>query len=313
MELNLELFSIGRLLHDIRKERHISLSDMCCGLCNVSMASRIENGERVPHRKLIEALFGRLGSQAPIGGTLMTKADFDRRNLEYKIKNHISQDNYDVKQLLDQYKARKDTFTPLERQFYQFWDSIYQHDKTGDSHTFLKSLEEAMKITVKDYKTPQLPKQKLLTNTELSILNNIAIELFNQDKHKEDGLNLFLFLKSYCLKNIVNTSSSKRKTLYDTILFNLANSYRRINDYQQELDIAEEGLPYCVETNQLFMFPYFLFLKGHGQIGLGNREEGIANIKHAYMMFELISKQDEIEYTSKILKEQFGVTITDYF
>ena len=156
----MELSTVGAILKQLRKEKKISLSDMCKGLCNVGMASRIENGERIPNRKLIEALFGRIGENAPVEKIPTLKSDSDRRNLEYEIESCIGTDNYQIKNLLDKYASCKEKMNNLEKQFFEFHFALYQNFLDKNPHKYMQELIEALRMTIPDFSPKNLPTQK---------------------------------------------------------------------------------------------------------------------------------------------------------
>lgn len=59
--LYMENYLIGNVLKEYRTRLKISQEDLCLDLCAVSTLSRIESGTQIPGRKLIEALFSRMG------------------------------------------------------------------------------------------------------------------------------------------------------------------------------------------------------------------------------------------------------------
>ncbi len=52
---------IGKIIFTLRKHYNISQEMLCSGLCSDATLSRIELGERIPDKFLLDALLQRLG------------------------------------------------------------------------------------------------------------------------------------------------------------------------------------------------------------------------------------------------------------
>ncbi|MCR5124085.1 MAG: helix-turn-helix domain-containing protein [Treponema sp.] len=72
----MSIYTIGTILKEIRIEKGISQTDMCRGLCSKPMVSYIENEMRIPHRKLIESLFSRLGETLDLSKVPILNKEF---------------------------------------------------------------------------------------------------------------------------------------------------------------------------------------------------------------------------------------------
>lgn len=299
----MELCTIGAILKQLRKEKKISLADMCKGLCNVAMASRIENGERIPNRKLIEALFGRIGENAPVEKVPTLKSDSERRNLEYEIDSCIGNDNYQIKELLDKYANCKEKMNKLEKQFYNFASALYQHSIEKNPEKFIQKSTEALRITIPNFSPETLPTQKTFTNTELWIMNAISLKYYHELNQKELAFKFMYFIKEYLENNFL--TNEQKIGIYSTVLFNLANWARMECNYKEEKELSEQGLKLSVKENGFSLFVYFLMLKGHCTAYLENCNDGIQIILESCKLFECMSRQEEIDYIKDMLKEEF--------
>ena len=299
----MENYIIGNILKEYRTRLKISQEDLCLDLCAVSTLSRIESGAQIPGRKLVEALFSRMGMNKSIP---ITKADFQREKLEYKINDMVATGKFEIFDLLEEYKNCGGELNILEKQFYLFYKTMAEEFFEHDYEKALKDYEEALKISIKDYNLGMIPNARLLTKIELMILNNISrMQYFLGEK--EAAIVLMEFLRSYFEKGIM-TEEEKAKN-YPVILFNLENWYGKADDDKKVIELCDIGIDVCISYGKLFLFPYHIFNKGCSLIKLGKMEEGIKNLKKSMVFLESIKKYDDIEYGKKWLKENLNIEL----
>ena len=141
----------------------------------------------------------------------MSRADFYRENLEYKINDMISRADYEIEGLLEEYKNCDKDLSPLEMQFYLFYKSMAEDFFEHDGKKALENYEKALKFSIRDYELGKIPNARLLTKTEAMILNNISRTQYFLDE-KEAAIDLMEFLKSYFEKGIMG-EEEKAKTI----------------------------------------------------------------------------------------------------
>jgi transcriptional regulator with XRE-family HTH domain len=302
----MENYPIGIILKEYRTRLNISQEELCLDLCAVSTLSRIESGTQVPGRKLIEALFSRMGMSktAPI-----TKVDFQRENLEDKINNMVSVGKFDVFDLLEEYKNCGDKLTPLEEQFYLLFKTVAEDHFKHDCERTLKIYTEALKISIKDYELGKLPETRLLTRIELLLLNNIARTQYFYGQ-KDEAIELMEFLRSYFEKEFMN--ENEKAINYPVILFNLENWYGwrdRNDDFEKVLKLCDIGINVCIQYGRLFLFPYHIFNKGDALVKLGRLEEGKSCLIDALTILERMKKYGEVEHGKKWVKENLDIDL----
>lgn len=299
----MENYIIGSILKEYRTRLNISQEDLCLDLCAVSTLSRIECGERVPGRKLLEALFSRMGVSRSVS---ITKTEFQRENLEFKINDMAALGNFEIFDLLEEYKNCSKQMVALEQQFYLFFKTMAEDFFKHNSEKALKNYEEALKISVKDYALGKIPNARLLTKTELLILNNISRTqyFFGQ---KDEAIELMEFLRSYFEKGIM--SEEEKAKNYPVILFNLENWYGMRNEDEKVIALCDTGIDVCIQYGKLSIFPYQIFNKGCSLIKLGNIDEGKQCISDAFVILKRIKKHDDVLYGKKWIKEHLNIDL----
>ena len=300
---SMEAYLIGSILKEYRTRFKISQEELCFDLCAVSTLSRIENGSQIPGRKLIESLFSRLGMNPPASSIPMTKTDFKRENLEYEIIDKLANNDFNIFQLLEEYKSCGNELDLLEEQFFRFFKSYAEDKINHEANHALKEFIEALHLTLKDYKIGLLPKAKLLTKTELIILNNIARMLYFTNQ-KEHAINLMEFLRSYFENGIV--SEEEKAKNYPVILFNLENWYGLKGEGQKSLELSEKGINACIQYGKLTQFPYQIFNKGYALNLLGKRQEAEKYISDAFTIFKQMKKYEEAKFGAETMNKEFG-------
>lgn len=299
----MENYIIGSILKEYRTRLNISQEDLCFDLCAVSTLSRIECGERIPGRKLLEALFSRMGVSRSVS---ITKTEFQMENLEFKINDMVAHDDFEIFDLLEEYKNCSENMAELERQFYLFFKTMAEDYFNHNCEKALKNYEAALKISVKDYALGKIPNARLLTKTELLILNNISRTqyFFGQ---KDEAIKLMEFLRSYFEKGIM--SEEEKAKNYPVILFNLENWYGMKNEDEKVIELCDIGIDVCIRYGKLSNFPYQIFNKGCSLIKLGKIEEGKNYLTDSLIILNRMKKYDDVTYGKKWIKNEFDIDL----
>lgn len=302
----MENYLVGNILKEYRTRLKISQEDLCLDLCAVSTLSRIESGAQVPGRKLIEALFSRMGISRSVP---ITKTDFQRENIEFKIGGLVASGNLEISNLLEEYKNCDKNISSLEMQFYLFYKAMADDFFEHDGEKALKKYEEALKLSINDYELNKLPSARLLTKTELLILNNISRTHYFVG-NKEMAISLMEFLKSYFEKGIM--SEEEKAKNYHVILFNLENWYGlrgKTGDLEEALHFCEIAIDECIKYGKLVLFPFHLFNKGCILVKLGRIEEGKECFADSFTFFKRMKRIDDINHGKKWIKENLGMEL----
>ena len=302
----METYIIGSILKEYRTRLNISQEDISFDLCAVSTLSRIEGGTQLPRRKLVEALFSRMGMTSPSSGIPMSRADFYRENLEYKINDMIARADFEIAGLLEEYKNCDKDMDVFERQFYTFYKTLSENVKTPDDKKAMENYVSALRLTVKNYDVKELPLARLLTRIEILILNNISRTLYSLGE-EENAISIMEFLRSYFEKGIV--SEEEKAKNYHVILFNLENWYGLSGNDKKSLEISEIAIDSCSKYGPSNLFPYHIFNKGFALVKLGRMEEGKKSLEHSFVIMEELKKCDDIASGKKWCKEKLGLNL----
>ena len=123
----------------------------------------------------------------------------------------------------------------------------------------MEYLMKAIQITLPDFDGKNPLRNHLLTFDEITIINSIAV------RHAENtslltAIQLDMWLKEYMENRVVDGRMKTAK--YPMILYNLSCWFGSEHCHKEALDIANQGVDFCVKYGNLVAFPrLILFLK----------------------------------------------------
>lgn len=138
---------IGDIIRENRVRLNISQEELSFDLCSVPTLSRIESGKQIPGRKLVEALFSKMGMAVPAASVPMTRLDLLRGRLEYQINDIVAAGSYEIDELLEQYRTCGGDLNDFEQQYYLFFKAIYESEHGGEPEAVLKQLEKVLPLS----------------------------------------------------------------------------------------------------------------------------------------------------------------------
>lgn len=238
------VYTVGQKILEERKRQKISAERLCEGICSVSTLSRIENGGQKPHRKVEEALLQRLGCNVEVEERNIDPREMEISRLEHEI-NDLMYHQKPITELLGKYRnciQERGTSSNLEKQFLLMAEAIeafYQHK--WELPVVYKQLEEALQCSIPAYKESGLRKIPFFTQTEIVIINNLALVLMEQDKDVE-AIEMLQHLIRYMEEQCEDTATVMGK--YPMLLCNLAKLLRRQKRYKELLITCEKGIQY---------------------------------------------------------------------
>ena len=230
----------GKIIKEFRERQGISQFELCEGLCEPPTLSKIETGKQNPNKKLLDALIARLHIPLTLNVPI-TKIEFERAQIEREIISKISTDDYNIAELLIQYKMNDETMGRLEKQFYLYADSIQKIHVLSDYSQAIKNLEAALQITFPKYTIGSNINKHLFIPIEITILNNIAINLYHLHK-KIEAIKLMQQI-IYCLENNSLEKEEYAKK-YPPIAYNLSLWLGLEEKYDEAVKVIRKRNPF---------------------------------------------------------------------
>jgi transcriptional regulator with XRE-family HTH domain len=258
--------AIGKIIHNMRKQKKIPAAKLSRGLCSVSMLSRIESGERYPDKFLFDALIERMGETPEKYYLLGTKNELDSEQFDNKYLSAIRvADNEEVEKSVLESKLLRNEQHKLQKQMRL--SEMAQVEK--DHAKGLKLYREALKCTIGGFDELNMD-EVLLSRNEYVIINAIGVAyhcLGNDDK----AIDIAEKLIKYCEKNI--NDSYMRMYLRLGQYLNISDYYFIREEYKQMLPYVEKGIQeskLCPKSNFMCIFYY---RKAYAYAKIGLKEE----------------------------------------
>ena len=301
----MELYQLGSFIKEHRERRRISQEELSDGVCSVSTLSRIENGTQQPTIDMVKALYQKLGLLPPLQDVYASRSDVLRNNLEKKLIWKMGAGDFEIADLLEEYKSCDKSMNKMQEQTYLFFSAVYGAEHGAASEVTLSRLEEALHKTV-PFTEQKSRRHTYYTHVELLILNNIAIEKHTCGRTKE-AIKELEALKQYFENCIMDDEERVRH--YVAILMNLVNWYDDEGKHEQALQLCDIGIQTCVKTGRLTYFPVFIVNKGVQQVRLGIVAEGKKNIEDALIIYKHMGNTQKIEAYANSVKEFLGIEV----
>ena len=299
----MELYLVGRMLKELRTRRKLTQEDLA-DVCSLTTISRIENEGQIPSRRVVEALFQKLGYGSPANDVPAKKAELKRHNLEKQMSKLSSHGNYEFKDLLDEYKNFTEEMDAFEKQAYLFYSAVYDTEHSSPHEKVLAVLTEALNLTFPDYFAVQKNKEReiLLSQNELLIISNIAIEKQSLGL-TDEAIAIMEDLKTYYEKNIFD--EEEREKHFAVVLMKLADWYDDKGEYQKAMKMCEQGILNCSKS----ALPSFIINKGYFYYKLDEKEKGIETIKDGLKLMKYLNQRERMKEVRKNMQQILGINI----
>ena len=160
----------GEFISNLRREKGFSLEQLSDGLCDSSLLSRFERGEREPEKLLQNRFLTRLGTVPENYENFLYYKEYCRWEKRQGIIHNILEENMEVaKQLLEEYRQEYDMNYSLEKQFYLAMLAQIRRYEGGEKEELANIFEEALQLTVPDIDVKSF-RNRVLSLEELNLL-----------------------------------------------------------------------------------------------------------------------------------------------
>lgn len=299
-------YAIGNVIYENRIRKKITQEELGCGICTAVTLSRIENGVQMPRRKTFEALMQRLGLYKQYYFLPITNEEMERSNLEYEITRKLSLKEYDIKELLVQYKNCSSEMDHMEEQFYIYASALMLKNNKSDIEKMTELLLKAITLTIPNFSLKSLNRSRFLTFDEITIINNIAINYHYLDK-QEDAKKLLIYLKDYLEHKDVDMEEKAK--VYPMILFNLSNWLGAEGRNELVYELCNTGIDFCIKYGKLTLFPNLIFNKGYSLARMNRLDEAAPLFCQACTFFEALKDVKQAERCRKEVYNTFSIKI----
>lgn len=144
----LDLWDFPTLVRKAREIQHITLEDLCEGICSFSMIGRIERGERFPDKELRDRILARLGVCSDGYENFLFYEDYLVWKRKQGIVNAIEKSNYETAENLLKYYDETDKTDKLGKQFELVMRAQMMQKRHEPPDLIAQMCEKAVKLTV---------------------------------------------------------------------------------------------------------------------------------------------------------------------
>lgn len=176
---------IGKIIFTLRKHYNISQEMLCSGLCSDATLSRIELGERIPDKFLLDALLQRLGKSPDKLETILSERDYFLFEKRQAIEKAIFEHNFKLaKEELIVYEGQKECEDKLHQQYIYKIKSVLSDELDHDTNKSIEYLLGAINMTLLEFKIDNIL-DYLLSIEEIYLLLMLAQAYSNTEKERQ--------------------------------------------------------------------------------------------------------------------------------
>jgi transcriptional regulator with XRE-family HTH domain len=279
---------LGSEIKRIREELNLTQKQVCEGICDQGVISKIERGEFFPSFEVLLALSNRLKLpinyffESAISGqyyhVIEVKNEVDTLLLQYKYD--------DVFNIANRELQSNELLLGEHKQFFVWARTI------SASYLKLISFDECVDII------EQCLSEKIdyINQSQRMRIRNSLANLKARVGNFDDALVEYE-------KILLEFKSESSTLFYFQVMFNYANNLHNYGQVKKSLDIVNEALVLCKKVENLRIFGMLYFLKGECLIDLHYSKEEISKcLKKAKLLFEELNLLCYL----KILKDNYS-------
>ena len=212
----------------------------------------------------------------------------------------------EVDELIHELEGQINEWNVLERQYLLFAKASILMKEKHDNESAESILMDAIHITIPDFEPKKGLKRRLLTFTEITIINSIAL-IKCENAEETTGLKLLLELKAYMEEHEIDQEEKARK--YPMIIYNITTILGKKELHQEVYDLCGEAVSFCVEHNKLIALPYLLTNKACAAAETNRPEEAGELFQQAVTLFQVCKKSGNAEYIQSVASSKYNVKI----
>lgn len=236
-ELLGENYDIVELIHNIRVEEKISLTDLAMGLMSPSQLGKIEKGERPLEKNIRDRILERLGMAKEMYENLLDNGAYEDWKYRKDIISSIREkESEKAKQLIDEFADRVNEKDKINRQFILVMQAEQGRQAGFSENDVIELYQEAVKLTIPDIDKVWNKKYPL------SVLEiNLLLEAVSDEN------DVYYFHKCRVLMEYVHTGrydAITKAKIYPKIVYSYLKRQRVLKNHwgQQE---RKENLQLC--------------------------------------------------------------------
>lgn len=241
----MKAYNIGLFIKKKREEQHIRQEDLCRGICDKSILSRIERGKQEPSSGILGVLLQRLGINEDQLAVLLGPKDFEISDLQKEIVALNSQKEYE--KAAEKIRRLEQLVEPTDKITQQF---ILRSKALAyfpeDYPASRDLLFQALSLTLPDFDFDHIS-DYLLGIEEVKILNQLA-NSYSEAGDRRFAIHIYRQLFEDPRKRLFNIEAEL--TLLPLLAYNYSRLLGLERRYEEEIEIATLGQKTCIKYNK---------------------------------------------------------------
>ena len=240
----------GEFISKLRIEKGISLEQLSDGLCDFSLLSRFERGEREPEKLLQNRFLTRLGTVPENYENFLYYKEYCCWEKRQGIIHNILEEHMETaKQLLEEYRQEYDMNYSLEKQFYLAMLAQIRRYEGCEKEELAMLFEEALQLTVPDIDARSF-RNRVLSLEEL----NLLLE-YRYCKGKGVSLQFYETLLEY-IEKMERTMLAMAK-IYPKTVYYYYEAWKSFGDTKEDrsermLELCDKAIELLRNANRMF-------------------------------------------------------------
>ena len=220
-------------------ETGVNADDVCRGICSPSMFSKVKKGEKKFKPETLALILERLGMHNVFDSDLIMAKDYGYiQTIREARKARLGGKLQEAAELLEGIQNEYDRFSETTKQRFDMCETLLVERIGGlDAKGKLQCFEKIIRYTIKDYCPLALP--KLLTNTEIMVLNVIA-NCYYYIGDLDTAIAILEHSKSYIENMFIDRTEAARRLIM--ICYNLSEFLGEEGKYDEAIAVAEDGI-----------------------------------------------------------------------
>lgn len=301
----------NEIIAKCRKLCNISQEKLSENVCTVEQFSRIENGRCSPMEKSYRALMEKMDQAQERNRFFINAQEYELHEKIRQIEKMFA--GQEIKKASEEWKKIRKQIsgdTLNNQQYIARYDAIMNlHNKVINQEEYIQKLEEALQLTMPDFRTVDI-KNWPLSRNEIFLLVNIADEYYLYGKI-EEAKRIY-----YALWDSIDESSTSRIyhiTEYRLLAYNLGLLEGMEKNYDKAKEILERGIQGSMLSGRIEILASFLYclswvIKKEGKEE--NAEKARYLVEQAFYLANLLKLPHLCNEISKYYDEEWNGSIT---
>ncbi|NUH83409.1 helix-turn-helix transcriptional regulator [Bacillus firmus] len=262
----MDFSAIGMKIKELRKSLGLSQKDLSKDICTQAQISKIENGDVLPLASTLYFISQRLGVDINYFFDLGTTPRLDYiQEVINQLKQARRNVNYPLIKEIVEAEEKNPLFAANKKnlQLLLWHKAIYLFHVHHEEELAHSLIDRAIDLTF----------DMVWTEREIEILMSKGIFFYENGRYLE-AKDIHLSASGH-LNDIIYLQD---ETIRSRLLYNLAKTYTKLENYQESIRLCEEAISVCIEKDLLFLLGEL-----HYHIGYNYELQNQFTLAKAYM------------------------------